>query len=173
MFAFLQMVEISGEKTRLEHLYQLYKDFMLCIASEILHNNHDAEDAVHEAFLCIAASIEKISDPNSSKTRSLIAIITERKAIDIYRKNQRRSGEGLHEIDRNRMWLPEPGVDSLADCINQLPGRDRDAILLRYSHGYHIEEIARILGLTYAAAAKLLERAKKKLDKLCREEGLL
>lgn len=173
MFAFLQMVEVSRDKARLEHLYQLYKDFMLCIASEILHNNHDAEDAVHEAFLSLAAIHKTISDPGSSKTRSLIALITERKAIDIYRKNQRRSGEGLQEIDWSNIWVPGPGINSLTDCLNKLPDRDRDAILLRYSHGYNVNEVAQILGLTYAATAKLLERAKKKLEKLCREEGLL
>ncbi len=171
MLVCLQMMDDPKDKAKLEQLYLLYKDYMLHIADSILHNKQDAEDAVHEAFLSIAKNIKKFSDPACPKTRSCIVIIIERKAVDIYRKHKRRA-EALREIsDLNRQSL-EPRVISLMDCIDQLAERDREAILLRYSHGYCIDEISKMLGISYAAAAKLVERARERLDKLFREEGL-
>jgi len=168
----LQMIEDPKDKIKLEQLYLMYKDYMLHIADSILHNKQDAEDAVHEAFLSIAKNITKFSDPAGPKTRSCIVIITERKAVDIYREHKRRTEAWTEISNINRRPL-ESREDSLMDCIDRLPDRDRAAILLRYSHGYRIDEIAKILGISYAAAAKLVERAKKKLDQLCLEEGLL
>lgn len=173
MLVYLQKMDDPKDKIKLEQLYRLYKDYMLHIADSILHNKQDAEDAAHEAFLSIAANIKKVSDPVSPKTRSYIVIITERKATDIYRKHKRRGEEELTEAAGIGSGPRQAGENSLMDCIDRLSDRDREAILLRYSHGYRIGEIAKMLGLSYAAAAKLVERAKEKLDRLCREEGLL
>lgn len=65
---------------------------MLYIAHDILHDPHDAEDAVHEAFLRLAEMIEKIHEIDCPETRSLIVMITKSKAIDLYRKKKRRAG---------------------------------------------------------------------------------
>ncbi len=171
MLVYLQRMDDPQDKAKLEQFYQLYRGYMLQIANSILHNKQDAEDAVHEAFLSIAKNIKKFSDPSCPKTRSCIVIIVERKALDIYRKRKKYAEEAWTEATVfNRS---ESREDILTDCINRLPDRDREAILLRYSHGYRINEIAKILGISYAAAAKLVERAKEKLDQLCREEGLL
>ncbi len=171
MLVYLQKMDDPRDKARLEQLYQMYRGYMLHIAYSMLHNKQDAEDAVHEAFLSIAKNIKKFSDPSCPKTRSCIVIIVERKALDIHRKRRRDAEDALTEAAGISRF--ESGEDPLMDCMNRLPDRDREAILLRYSHGYHIKEISQILGISYAAAAKLVERAKKKLDQLCREEGLL
>ena len=65
------------------------------------------------------------------------------------------------------------GDDGLARCILALPARYREWILLKYDHGYETAELAALLGLSLDAAYKLDQRAKKKLEALCREEGLL
>lgn len=173
MLVYLQTMDDPKDKIKLEELYRLYKDYVLHIADSILHNRQDAEDAAHEAFLSIATNIKKLSAPACPKTRAYIVIITERKAVDIYRKRKRCAEEELTEAAGSGRGSLEIGERSLRDCIDRLPDRDREAILLRYSHGYRIGEIAKMLGISYAAAAKLVERAKEKLAKLCREEGLL
>jgi len=69
--------------------------------------------------------------------------------------------------------VPFPNDHTLAWCIAKLPPRYRQIIFLKYSHGYSVKEIADILGISHAAASKLDQRAKKKLEEICREEGVL
>ena len=88
MIIYLQTIADPGDKSKFEYVYLTYRAFMFYIANGILHNAQDAEDAVHNAFLSIAKNIEKIGDPASLKTKGYISIITERKAIDLYRERK-------------------------------------------------------------------------------------
>ena len=65
------------------------------------------------------------------------------------------------------------GDDGLVSCILKLPARYREVILLKYEQGYNTREIAQMLKLTVSNTNKILQRAKNKLEKLCREEGVL
>jgi len=172
LLIYLQTIENPKDRGKLEQLYLMYRGFMQHIAIGILKNDQDAEDAVHEAFLLIAKNISKISEPESSKTRAYIWIITERKSLDLYRSRKRRAEEALTEAAGYEEPF-ESGGNGLMECISYLPDREREALLLKYAHGYTIQEISRMLGISYAAAAKLVERAKAKLEKLCHEEGIL
>ena len=58
---YLSLIDDDDDKDRFEELYKKYRIGMYKIAFSILHNNEDAEDAVHEAFLCIANKFQKIS----------------------------------------------------------------------------------------------------------------
>lgn len=59
MIIYLQMLETPEEKSKFEQLYLEYKGLMFHVAYEILHNEQDAEDAVHQAFVKIAENIKK------------------------------------------------------------------------------------------------------------------
>ena len=54
MLIYLQMLESPEEKSILEQIYLEYRGLMYHVAYEILHNEQDAEDAVHHAFVKIA-----------------------------------------------------------------------------------------------------------------------
>ena len=62
MLIYLTMIEAEEDRHRFLSLYRRYKKLMLYIAHDILHDPHDAEDAVHEAFLRLAEMIEKIHE---------------------------------------------------------------------------------------------------------------
>ena len=102
MLIYLQMLETPEEKSLFEQIYLEYCGLMFHVAYEILHNEQDAEDAVHQAFVKIAENIKKIDAPVCPKTHSYVVTIVENKAIDQYRKRQK------HRILR---W--EFGVDGL------------------------------------------------------------
>lgn len=92
------MIDTIEERDLFERVFLKYRYLMLYVANKILQNHHDAEDAVHEAFISVIKNIDKFSDVESPKTRSLIVLIVERKAIDILRKKQR---ENLLEINED------------------------------------------------------------------------
>ena len=172
MIIYLQMLETPEEKSKFEQLYLEYKGLMFHVAYEILHNEQDAEDAVHQAFVKIAENIKQIDDPICPKTNSYVVTIVENKAIDQYRKQQKhQTVELIEEIQGTNAHYE--GDNDLTKCILKLPARYREMILLRYHHGYTVREIAKMLGLSLPAAIKLDQRAKNKLKKLCEEAGIL
>lgn len=172
MIIYLQTIDDPSDKVKFEQLYLHYREFMFQVALNILQNKQDAEDAVHNAFLSIAKNIGKIEETISRRTQGYVFVIVERKAIDLYRERKRKECDELIE-DEIGISYPPPDEHDLVWCITQLPPRYRQAIFLKYSHGYSVKEIADILGISHAAASKLDQRAKKKLEEICREEGIL
>lgn len=81
MLIYLQMLETPEEKSLFEQIYLEYCGLMFHVAYEILHNEQDAEDAVHQAFVKIAENIKKIDAPVCPKTHSYVVTIVEHQAI--------------------------------------------------------------------------------------------
>lgn len=166
---YLQMIESDADKSKFEQIYLQYRGLMFTVANRILTNEQDAEDAVHQAFVRIAENIEKISEPECPKTRSLVVIIVERTAIDQYRKRRRRDTVELNE-ETVGLQIDLPDVAGLPAAIVRLPFRYRRIILLKYDNGYSNEEIAQILGLKSDNVQKLIQRAKARLKEMLEEE---
>lgn len=172
MLLYLQMIDLPVERSKFEKIYISYKSMMYAAAFSILRNEQDAEDAVHQAFVKIVKNISKISEPECPKTRGYVVTIVENTAINIYRRKKRRPAVSL---DEGGPWLAVEyeGSNELARCMAQLPGRYRQVLLLKHHHGYSTKEIAKMLGLTAANVAKIEQRAKGKLEILCKEAGIL
>ena len=164
-------MQSKGSK-KFEQIYLRYRNLMYYVAEQILHNPQDAEDAVHNAFVYLAENLQKISDPMCPKTKSYVATIVESKAIDIYRKKQRHPQVPWEE-ETVGISVEYTQGHTIAACMGQLPARYREALTLKYTHGYTSKEIGKLMGITAANAEKLIQRAKAKLEILCREEGLL
>lgn len=170
MMIYLQTIETGEDKTKFEQIYAEYRGLMFHVAYEVLHNEENAEDATHQAFVRIAENIRKVDMPVCPKTRSYVVTIVEHEAIDQYRRIKRRRTvpltDELHGIE-----VAYDGENALAACILKLPARYREMILLRYHHGYSVREIAEILGLSLPTAIKLNQRAKKKLEDFVGRRG--
>ena len=172
MIIYLQTIDDPRDQSKFEQLYIKYKDLMHYTADRVLRNKQDAEDAVHDAFLSIAKKIETISVVDSPKTRAYVVTIVENKAIDLYRKRQRHpEGELLEETVG--ISVEYDGSDDLARCMAKLPARYRQVLLLRYDHDRTVKEVAEMMGLSMDAVYKLEQRAKKKLEAICKEVGVL
>lgn len=172
MILYLQMIDSSEDRSKFEQIYIEYRDLMFYVANRILDNEQDAEDAIHEAFLKVAENIKKIGEPKCPKTRGFVVTVIENKAIDLYRKRQRHQIVELTEEMQGFSPIYK-GENALTACILKLPARYREVILLRYHQGYSVKEVASLLGISFAAASKLDQRAKNKLKDLYEKEGNL
>ena len=172
MLIYLQAIEEPEERSKFEQVYLAYRGLMFYVAKQLLGSDEDAWDAVHDAFVSIAKNIKKISEPVCPKTKGFVVIIVERKALDILRRRLRMPTD---ELDDELPGVPidYEGGSALGQCIARLPARYREIILLKYDQGYTTREVAQIMGLTLANAQSLDKRAKKRLEKICKEEGLL
>ena len=169
MFVYLEMIDSPEDESKFERVYHKYRYLMLHVAKQILQNHHDAEDAVHQAFISIIENIEKISDVECPKTRSFVVIITERKAIDMLRHNSRRSTVELNE-DIAGIEMPFDLENPIADAIAKLPAHYREVLLLRFDNGFSTKEIASFLSITDSGVRKLIARAKKALQAALEKE---
>lgn len=59
MLVYLAMIEGPEERSKFEQIYEKYRALMFYRAKQILRDDRDAEDAVHEAFVRVANHIEK------------------------------------------------------------------------------------------------------------------
>jgi len=72
---YLSAVDNPEDKPFIEFLYTEYKQIMYKTAVSILHNNEDAEDAVHEAFLRVIKNISKFRKYSCNENVSYLVII--------------------------------------------------------------------------------------------------
>ena len=172
MILYLQMIDSSEDRSKFEQIYIEYRELMFYVANRILDNDQDAEDAVHEAFVKVAENIQKNGEPKCPKTKGYVVTIVENKAINLYRRHKRHQMLELNDTVQGIQVVYE-GENTLTACILKLPARYREAILLRYVQGYSVKEMASILGLSFAAASKLDQRAKARLKDLYEKEGKL
>ena len=104
------------------------------------------------------------------KTRGYIVIITERKAIDIQRKNSRSISTAFEDWELG-IEISLPGDGGLQDAITQLKPSYREVILLHFAYGYKTNEIAEMLEMKQDAVRKKIWRAKKMLEEKLKEGG--
>lgn len=172
MLIYLQVIDMQEEKSKFEILHENYKGLMYHIAYDILRNREDAEEAVNDAFWKIAKNIIKISEPICPKTRTYIVLVIESASVDLWRRRQRHV-ETVPLEEEPKIQVEYSGENRVAELILSLPPCDREMLLLRYYQGYTLKETAELLNITAAAARKREQRAKKRLEELCRKEELL
>lgn len=170
MLIYLAMIDSPDDQAKFERVYNKYRYLMLHVANKILQNHHDAEDAVHQAFIAVIENLEKIIEVDSPKTRSYLVIITERKAIDLMRYNNRRQTLELNE-DIAGVEIPFEMDNPVATAIAKLPAHYREVLLLRFNNGFTTREIASILSISNSGVRKMIVRAKKALQELLEKEG--
>ncbi len=169
MLMYLSLIETEGDKSKFEQVYHRYKQLMYYKANRILENTKDSEDVVHESFLKIIDNLEKIGDPTSPQTRSFVVIITENKAIDLYRRRHAKVPLPLYEDAIPGLSDAVEEHELVAQAITSLPEHYRAVLLLKYAQGYSTEEIAEILSISTETVKKRIQRARVKLQTLLDE----
>ena len=172
MIVYLSMIDSPEDRSKFERLYTEYKGVMFYVAYNILHNEQDAEDAVHQAFLKIVEKIETVDGTICARTQGYVVTIVENKAIDLFRYNQRHQTLELKEDDIG-VVIEYDGANVLTKCMARLPAKQREVLLLKHYHGLSSKEIAKKLGLSVENVKKINQRAKERLRILCEKEGIL
>ena len=85
----LAALESEADKQKFTDIYEQYHPQMEQTALRILKNQHDAEDAMQNAFMQIIRHFEKIDEIPCEKLPFWIVCIVKNEAVTILRKNQR------------------------------------------------------------------------------------
>lgn len=183
MLAFyITSFEEEKDKTKFEQIYEKYHRLMLWRAWQILKDQRDAEDVVHNAFLKIIRVLERIDPGNEYKTKSFLLIIVEHTALDLVRKKRREYGISLDELEEWRIPADPDAEVRFEQCIEEnrvieiiknMPEQYRGIFLLKYSQEFENREIAKLLGISEALVRKRISRGKALLEKNLKEWGII
>lgn len=161
----------SSEENKYESFYEEYKQILLKVAYDHIHDLDLAEDCVHEALLYIAQHFEKIGEVKSPESKGYALTITRAYANKFFKETQKEIFlEDLKEepddgVDYVDVANAELDVDLVTKCVENLKEPYREVFILRMYHDLPFSEIAEMTGLTESNVRKVLERARKKIQK--------
>lgn len=182
LMLYLGSIETQEDRDKFEKLYVHYEKRMFAVSNKILNNEQDAEDIVHDTFQTLIENLDKINEIYSHKTWSYIVTIVKNKSINLYRKKARH-GSVAFEEENILEQLFEKSLEEeieaknlktkMAYFILKLPDRCRYVLYLHYYNGCSYAEIGKILEMTEANARQISRKARKMLETMIKESGIL
>ncbi len=159
---------VKKDRKAQETLYNLYKAKLFPVCLKYCSTHTEAQDHLHDTFITIFSSIKKYKAAGSFEGwMKRIAINT---AIDRYKKNTR-----FELTEAKLAKLSEPvyleedipliPLDTLLQCIHQLPNQYRNIFNLYELDNYSHKEIAQLLSISESSSKSNLHRAKAILKK--------
>lgn len=167
----LSVIETEEERDKFRKIYEENYLKMYHVALGMAKNQPDAENAVQEAFLCLAEKFEKYSHLNGRKMTGLCVSIVRNKVIDIIRKANRYSEEELENLvicdecpEHNAPLMAEKKEEGIfvQRVLNQVPEIFRETLILKYCYELSNKEIARFQGVSTRTVEMRIYRGKNK-----------
>ena len=157
----------AGDRDAWGTIYDRYADRLHDYCWSILRDRHEAEDALHDAFVTAASKLHQLRDPSS--LRPWLYSICRTQALS---RTRRRSRE-LPTDELHEMIAPtdvdEPDVEYLRrlvwDAAGGLAPRDRSVLDLHLRQGLQGQELAAAMGVKEHHATVLLGRVRDHVER--------
>lgn len=169
MLIYLNLIDTEEEKSKFEQIYNYYRHTMFYVAKGILKDDYLSEDAVHEAFINIAKSMDNISNVICPRTKGYVVIIVRNISLNILKKQKPTIEiDDYDEKISSDLNLEDEIISKLSfefiiDKIMNLPVIYKDVLYLSYVEDLNIQEISRMINISNEAVKKRLQRGRKKL----------
>jgi RNA polymerase sigma-70 factor (sigma-E family) len=161
------------ERPTLATLYQQHVGRAISLARLLTGDDHAAEDVAQDAFIRTAGRFAHLRQPDA------FAAYLRRTVVNLCRARFRRQRVEREWLSRQRPHEPtaSAGVDpadrvTMWHAIEQLPWRQRAAVVLRYYEDLSQSEVAELLRCSVGAVESLLSRAMATLRESVGEEDL-
>ena len=157
-----------------ERLYQQYRPKLLNICKEYAGEDDVAEDLLHDAFVIILTSLDKLEDPE--KIESWMTAIVRNVGYH-YRQHLNKEQSALQRFAQERPEAAEtnqaPDYDELQSLVSQLPQGYQQVFRLSVFEGLSHQEISQLLGIAPHSSSSQLAHAKRMLRALIRQSWVL
>lgn len=163
-----------AEEAALAALVDQYASTLYRVAFSVLRNQQDAEDAVQEAFLRVLRHRETLGEIRDHRVW-LVRIVWN---IVLDRKRRAKTRPETDDIADLARILPATGLSAeqraaalqhhakVLGCVEKLPAREREVMLLSAFEELSSVEIAAVLGVTESSVRSRLFRARNLLAEL-------
>lgn len=160
-----------AEEAALAALVDQYASTLYRVAFSVLRNQQDAEDAVQEAFLRVLRHRETLGEIRDHRVW-LVRIVWN---IVLDRKRRAKTRPETDDIADLARVLPANGLTAeqrasalqhhaqVMACVETLPSREREVMLLSAFEELSSVEIAEVLGVTESSVRSRLFRARNLL----------
>ncbi len=172
---------LKRDKQVIQFLVNKYHKQVIKTAFHLLQNMDDAEDLAQDVCIEILESAESFKGASSLST--WIYRLTVNKSLNFIRKNKRkqlvrqfesffRKGDGnvnatiKEPSEHDKTFENNERKQILEKAINSLPENQKTAFILSKYEELSYKEITEIMNLSLASVESLLQRAKKKLQKV-------
>jgi RNA polymerase sigma-70 factor (ECF subfamily) len=157
----------AGNKAAYEKLYDRYAPLVRAVCYDATGNLADAQDLAQDVFMRAYEKLEHLREP-ARFGKWLIGIARLRSKE--WRRQRLRSQNKNVGLNDAQAVVPNPSDDSrierLREKITTLPEKERLALHTFYLQGNSAEAARRTMGLSRSGFYRVLERARKRLERL-------
>lgn len=159
-------------------LYRRYARLVYSVCARILRDSAEAEDLVHEVFLCLYRRCKSF-DPAKGAARSWIIQLTYSKCFDWcdYLRTRHGYGQGSGVLDEASVVSRELGRHEdpatlivwnarMKEAFKSLSKEQQLTLTLYYFQGYTFQEVAEKLGYSYGNVKHHVYRGIKQLRRI-------
>ena len=166
-----QLVEaaVGGNLDSFGQLCGGYYSSMVAVAYSVVADHQLAEDVAQEAFAKAMVNLSKLKKPG--RFANWLAQICRNTAVDMVRARAR--AVRTQDIsDCSEIAAEQTDIEAVREAIAELPGAERELIVLRFYNRLSYEQISDVLGISKAAVNGRLTRTKRKLGKELKQRGV-
>jgi RNA polymerase sigma-70 factor (ECF subfamily) len=142
-------------------LCRRYYHPLVAVADAILLDHHLAEDAAQEALAHACRQLPQLREPEHFGP--WVAGICRNVAKDMRRVRRREQQQVQDREAPPTVSGPDGQAQMVAEALQHLPHRLREAVFLRFYNGLSYQQMAGVLGVTPESIDGRLRRAKKRL----------
>ena len=163
-----ERVRAQAEEAALAVLVEQYSGTLYRVAFSVLRNPSDAEDAVQEAFLRVLRHRDSLGEVRDHRVW-LIRIVWN---VVLDRKRRAKTRPETDDVTELARVLPSNGLSAeqiaaaaqhhaqVLACVDKLPAKERQVLLLSAFEELSSVEIAGVLGITESSVRSRLFRAR-------------
>ena len=164
----------TGDRQALNLLYTHYRPYLLNICKHYAKEDHVAEDLLHDAFIVILTSLDKLRD--TDKLEAWMTTIV-RNVGYYYWKHLDKEHTALKQMSGESQNITEgsimPDYELMQKLVAQLPKGYQQVFRLSVFEGLSHQEISRMLNIAPHSSSSQLLHAKRMLQKLIKQSWLL
>lgn len=162
---------LAGEKTGYEKLYDRYGPLVRAICYDTTRNLTDAQDLAQDVFMRAYEKLDRLHDPDRFG-KWVVGIARFR--CKEWRRQRSHGRDKYVGLDDTGLAIANPSnddrIERLREMITTLPEKERLALHTFYLQDKSADNARGILGLSRSGFYRVLERARKKLERLLVQE---
>lgn len=162
-----------GEKEALDELFRMFYTPLFDYGSKIIADEDQVKDAIQELFLKLWKKHDVLEVPDSVKAYLLVSmrrilLRSNKRKQNMYERNRKYVGHTFSaSFSKEELMIRNEKLEEkkaqLVQAINQLNGRQKEALFLRYYHGLTNREIANVMCINHQSVKNNLYRALKNM----------
>ena len=164
----------AGDRQALSLLYTHYRPYLLNICKHYAKEDHVAEDLLHDAFIVILTSLDKLRD--TDKLEAWMTTIVRNVGYH-YWKHLDKEHTALKQMAGESQDMTAgslmPDYELMQKLVAQLPKGYQQVFRLSVFEGLSHQEISRMLNIAPHSSSSQLLHAKRMLQKLIKQSWLL